>query len=1020
MRYTYSFSATVSPAKNFKKLLFLAVAAILALSQATFLIARADALSSTESGASFGNNSSVGTESWNDTGDVDASDNDYAEVDLGDNEISKYLKVSNYGFSVPNDATIDGIKVEVERKAQSPDRIKDYSLKLQKGGVIGGDNKAAAGFWGNSETTVAYGSDTDKWGLAWTPADINASDFGFVFSAKKDTTQGSDVEVKVDHIKITVYYTEAEVVPELPTPDNGCLLTQFASNANQYTITCVVQVTCSVVSITADRDLSDVIVKHQDGSYDKYDSSDFGTTQAWDVPQLDGANNPIIGLWIHAGNNHYASDPDPEEFNNGNSVGRYHEITPPQCEVLGEEDPGQPCTVMAVSDTTNKVVEYGNEDAVALSFIHSAWTADVPGATWIWSDNPVANPTDETVRTFTKTFGWNGSVDTAVIKIAADNDYKLWVNGILIGTGSNTFAGANEFDIKSAIASGNNTIKVEVTNWAWPTSDPQVNPAGLKFKAVITSTLEQGCNPPVVEDVPEVPVAQATLVAQKIVCDNEADLPNDGFASIGETTATDWLAAHQGNGCGLADNWSFQYKTNGNSGDPGNNTYGELAAPWTTFTAAGTTATVQVPLEGVSLIETREVLPQGYIPFNSNGTSAEFYCHNDAANFDNWEWIQSPADGATYYCVAFNAPEAPAEPENTEFTLHATKILCDSEAQLPNWGTGEFGPIGATTATDWLSAEAAQDEKQNCHVIPWTFQWAPDTGNPGDETEEAGTPWSEPFGTSVNIDTADLGEAQALWIREVFDDNYIPFGGQNTTENVSAEIYCYNDVLHFDNWERIENPVAGEDYYCVAWNVLKPIGEIHGLIFHDVLGDGTQDPGDEPLEGWKAWLLTHNSPFTLAAEYTTGDDGLFVFHDLPLNKTYYVCQDLQDGWFQTKLAALGIGLEGAPVGTVLGDSPALDALIDDFCYEVTLTLDHPIGEDSIFGNYQPPTEQVIPNVPKVLGDSTEKDPPAGQGHVLATSTLANTGETTYWPGVTLGIALILVSLLTTKLVRTKD
>src|SRR3989338_8684045 len=52
-----------------------------------------------------------------------------------------------------------------------------------------------------------------------------------------------------------------------------------------------------------------------------------------------------------------------------------------------------PVTETMFSDISNTVVGGGN--AVALTFIHSAWTASIPGATWIWEEDPV-NPVLET------------------------------------------------------------------------------------------------------------------------------------------------------------------------------------------------------------------------------------------------------------------------------------------------------------------------------------------------------------------------------------------------------------------------------------------------------------------------------------------------------------------------------------------------------------------------------------------------------------------------------------------------
>lgn len=165
----------------------------------------------------FANDSTVGTISWSNPGNAEISGDIRAIADLDDNEVSRYLKATDFDFAIPAGATIDGIKVEVEKSAQNTNRIKDSSVRIVKGGVIGATNKAdLANFWGTSDAYTTYGSPTDTWGLAWTPADINASDFGVAFAAKKDTTSGNEYEARVDHIRITVYYTPA-IVPTTAT-----------------------------------------------------------------------------------------------------------------------------------------------------------------------------------------------------------------------------------------------------------------------------------------------------------------------------------------------------------------------------------------------------------------------------------------------------------------------------------------------------------------------------------------------------------------------------------------------------------------------------------------------------------------------------------------------------------------------------------------------------------------------------------------------------------------------------------
>jgi uncharacterized repeat protein (TIGR01451 family) len=171
-------------------------------------------------GSSFANDSTIGTINWSNPSNAQTSNSSRAIASLDDNQVSRYLKATNFGFSVPGGATINGIKVDVQRQAENSNRIKDNSVKIVKGGNIGTANKAnSADFWGTSDDYITYGSASDLWGETWTPADINATNFGFVFAAKKDTTSGNQYEARVNHIRITVSYTEAPAVQPATNPE---------------------------------------------------------------------------------------------------------------------------------------------------------------------------------------------------------------------------------------------------------------------------------------------------------------------------------------------------------------------------------------------------------------------------------------------------------------------------------------------------------------------------------------------------------------------------------------------------------------------------------------------------------------------------------------------------------------------------------------------------------------------------------------------------------------------------------
>src|SRR3989344_4692516 len=112
------------------------------------------------------------------------------------------------------------------------------------------------------------------------------------------------------------------------------------------------------------------------------------------------------------------------------------------------------CSVEIKSDTTNQVVAKNGlpvtpYNASALSFIHPAWTASVPEATWIWEANPVSQvDTNNNVNyTFRKTFTWFGPISGATINlaVASDNSYVVSLNGTQVGADAseNNFASAD-------------------------------------------------------------------------------------------------------------------------------------------------------------------------------------------------------------------------------------------------------------------------------------------------------------------------------------------------------------------------------------------------------------------------------------------------------------------------------------------------------------------------------------------------------------------------------------------------
>lgn len=148
----------------------------------------------------------VGTLSWTNPGNVFASDNVYAQrASIGGT--THYLKATNFGFTIPAGSTINGILVEIEKKRSNvgADTAVDNKVNIIKSS-ISATNYASASNWPIVDTYISYGSSTDLWGETWTATDINSSSFGVALSA--NMFPETSMTIYVDHIRITVYYTE--------------------------------------------------------------------------------------------------------------------------------------------------------------------------------------------------------------------------------------------------------------------------------------------------------------------------------------------------------------------------------------------------------------------------------------------------------------------------------------------------------------------------------------------------------------------------------------------------------------------------------------------------------------------------------------------------------------------------------------------------------------------------------------------------------------------------------------------
>ena len=163
-------------------------------------------LTQTQSAAgTCANATGIGTVAWTNPSRAQTSNDSYATAPFSSSgDASNYLKCTNFGFSVPTNSTIQGIKVEWEYSNTSGGTIQDNASRIVKGGTIGTTDKSTATAWPGTDTFVAYGSSADLWSDSWTPSDINSSGFGAALSASQNS--GGSRTASVDSVRITVSY----------------------------------------------------------------------------------------------------------------------------------------------------------------------------------------------------------------------------------------------------------------------------------------------------------------------------------------------------------------------------------------------------------------------------------------------------------------------------------------------------------------------------------------------------------------------------------------------------------------------------------------------------------------------------------------------------------------------------------------------------------------------------------------------------------------------------------------------
>ena len=154
-----------------------------------------------------------------------------------------YLIASNFNFNIPVGATICGITVDIEKSSANIvnllSSIEDNVVSLVMNGALTGNNEATTSAWPSTDSWTSYGSSSDTWGTAWTPADVNSPNFGVAVSAEMTGTLAIAPSAKIDNITVTITYSYSSLLPiqlsafQVSSLGNSEALIKWTSELNQ-------------------------------------------------------------------------------------------------------------------------------------------------------------------------------------------------------------------------------------------------------------------------------------------------------------------------------------------------------------------------------------------------------------------------------------------------------------------------------------------------------------------------------------------------------------------------------------------------------------------------------------------------------------------------------------------------------------------------------------------------------------------------------------------------------------------
>ncbi len=142
---------------------------------------------------------------WTDVDGALSEDGKFATVTLDVGQESAGLRVSGFGFAIPDTAETWGIEVELKRRAPEGG-VEDARVDVEIEGKPTRFKYMKTPWPTSIVGTHAYGQAVDTWGVNLFPSDVNKASFAAKLTVKRTADAVGAVTAIVDSLKIAVHF----------------------------------------------------------------------------------------------------------------------------------------------------------------------------------------------------------------------------------------------------------------------------------------------------------------------------------------------------------------------------------------------------------------------------------------------------------------------------------------------------------------------------------------------------------------------------------------------------------------------------------------------------------------------------------------------------------------------------------------------------------------------------------------------------------------------------------------------